>query len=88
MVASEGSSSLRCVHSTRSTITELTVTRVFPMQIRRRGFEMRLIIEGSGAPAPRADLALLKAVARAHQWSDDLLAGRAQSVAEIAECVT
>jgi hypothetical protein len=27
----------------------------------------------------------LKAVARAHQWSDDLLAGRAQSVAEIAE---
>jgi len=65
--------------------TELTITRVFPMQIRRRGFEMRLIIEGSGALAPRADLALLKAVARAHQWSDDLLAGRAQSVAEIAE---
>ena len=33
----------------------------------------------------RADSALLKAVARARQWSEDLLAGRAQSVVEIAE---
>lgn len=46
---------------------------------------MRLVIEGSGALAPRADLALLKTVARAHQWSEDLLTGRARSVAEIAE---
>ena len=46
---------------------------------------MRLVIAGSRAPAPRADLALLKAVARARQWSEDLLAGRARSVAEIAE---
>jgi site-specific DNA recombinase len=65
--------------------TVLTITRVFPMQIRRRGFEMRLIIEGSGAIAPRADLALLKAVARGRQWSDDLLAGRVESVAVIAQ---
>jgi site-specific DNA recombinase len=38
----------------------------------------------------RADSALLKAVARARQWSEDLLARRAQSVAEIAqrECVS
>ncbi len=36
---------------------ELTLTRVFPMRIRRRGLEMRLVIEGSGAPAARADLA-------------------------------
>ena len=35
------------------------------MQIRRRGVEMRLVIEGNRAPAPRADLALLKAIARA-----------------------
>ena len=54
------------------------------MQIRRRGFEMRLIVEGSDTPAPQADPALLKLVARAHRWSDDLLSGRVQSVAEIA----
>jgi DNA invertase Pin-like site-specific DNA recombinase len=65
--------------------SELTFTRVFPMAIRRRGVEMRLVIEGSGAPAARADQALLKIVARARQWSEDLLTGRAQLVTEIAE---
>ena len=64
---------------------ELIIARFFPMTVRRRGVEMRLVIKGNGAPAPRADSALLKAVARARQWSEDLLAGRVQSVAEIAE---
>ncbi|MGO9454930.1 MAG: recombinase family protein [Candidatus Binataceae bacterium] len=64
---------------------ELILTRFFPMTIRRRGVEMRLVIEGNRAHAPRADSALLKAVARAHQWSEDLLLGRAQSVTQIAE---
>jgi site-specific DNA recombinase len=62
----------------------LMITRVVPMQIKRRGVEMRLIIEGNDAPALRADLTLLKAVARAHRWSDDLLSGRAKSIAEVA----
>jgi site-specific DNA recombinase len=65
--------------------TKLTVTRAFPMQIRRRGFEMRLIIPGSRVPAPPVDLALLKAIARGRQWSGDLLAGRVESFAAIAE---
>jgi site-specific DNA recombinase len=55
------------------------------MTIRRRGVEMRLVIEGNRARALRADSALLKAVARARQWSEYLLMGRAQSVTEIAE---
>ena len=63
----------------------LIIARFFPMTVRRRGVEMRLVIKGNGAPAARADSALLKAVARARQWSEDLMAGRAQSVAEIAE---
>jgi AraC-like DNA-binding protein len=46
---------------------------------------MRLVIEGNHARVPRADSALLKAVARARQWSEDLLMGRAKSVAKIAE---
>ena len=64
---------------------ELRIARLVPIQIRRRGVEMRLVIHGSDAPAARADLALLKAVARARQWSEDLLIGRAQSVDELAE---
>jgi hypothetical protein len=63
----------------------LVITRVFPMQIRRRGFEMRLVIQGNRAPAPLADLTLIKAIARGRQWADDLLTGRVESVAAIAK---
>jgi len=66
--------------------TALTITRVFPMQIRRRGFEMRLVLQGSRAPAPLADLALIKAIAKGRKWADDLLSGRAESVAALARC--
>ena len=46
---------------------------------------MRLVVEGNRAPAPRTDLALLKAIARALHWSDELLSGRAPSIAKVAE---
>jgi len=46
---------------------------------------MRLVIEGVRASAPRVYLALLKAIARARQWSEDLLTGSARSVEEIAK---
>jgi hypothetical protein len=62
----------------------LTIMRVFPMQIRRRGFEMRLVLQGSRAPAPLADLTLIKVIAKGRRWADDLLAGRVESVAAIA----
>jgi len=40
---------------------ELIVTRLFPMRIRRREVEIRLLIEGNRMHARRADSALLKA---------------------------
>jgi ParB-like chromosome segregation protein Spo0J len=55
-----------------------------PIQIRRRGVEKRLLIPGEGAPDPRLDRALLKAIARAHCWFDDLISGRVASMTEIA----
>ena len=51
--------------------------------MKRRGVEMRLIIDGDRTTA-RVDLPLLKATARAYRWSNDLVAGRAQSIGEIA----
>jgi hypothetical protein len=41
--------------------TEMIMRRDVPIQIRRRGVEMRLVIAGNRAPAPRPDSALLKA---------------------------
>jgi hypothetical protein len=59
------------------------LARFIPIRKRRRGVELRVVIAGDPAPA-RVDLALIKAVARAHQWADDLLSGRGRSISEIA----
>ena len=63
----------------------LPITRVVPMKIKRRGVEMRLIMNGNSASTMKTDSALLKSVARAYHWSQDLLSGRVQCVEEIAE---
>jgi len=52
----------------------------------RRGAGTKLVVEDSGCvdPAANPDPALIKAVARGHVWFDELLAGRADSITEIA----
>ena len=62
----------------------VVLSRFIPMQMKRRGVELRLVLEGHAARASKADPALLKALARAHGWFDDLVCGRAASLAEIA----
>jgi len=61
----------------------LLLRRCAPLHIRKRGIEMRLVLDGL-RPAGRVDRPLLKALARAHRWTDDLLAGRVPSVAALA----
>jgi hypothetical protein len=63
--------------------SQIALAKFIPMQIRRRGIEMRLVLDGDSSPS-RIDLPLLKAVARARRWSDDLLSGRVRSVDELA----
>ena len=55
--------------------------REIPLQVRRRGIEMRLVV-GGGAD-PQVDSAILKAVARGNQWLTELLSGRSSSLVEI-----
>jgi site-specific DNA recombinase len=62
----------------------VSITHELPIQIRRRGVEKRLLIPGAATHDSRPDRALLKAVARAHCWFDDLISGRVASMAEIA----
>jgi site-specific DNA recombinase len=63
--------------------TNLTLTRLIPMQMRRRGVEMRFVIDGNSQVSPRTDPALLKLIARAHCWFDDLVSARSASMVEI-----
>jgi DNA invertase Pin-like site-specific DNA recombinase len=61
------------------------VAQFLPMRVKRRGVEMRLVIEGGHASIKKADPVLLKAIARGHRWFDDLVSGRAASTVEIAK---
>ena len=57
------------------------------MRLKRRGVEMRLVLENQthGTNPPRLDPALIKAAARARKWCDGLVSGCYRSVAAIAE---
>ena len=46
--------------------THLKLTRLIPMQMRRRGIEMKFVMDGGSKASPRTDPALLKMIARAH----------------------
>jgi hypothetical protein len=50
----------------------LSLKKLLPMQVKRRGVEMRIVLEGDSTPG-RIDLPLLKAFARARRWSQQLL---------------
>ncbi len=62
----------------------VAITRSFPMQLKRRGVELRLVVGDHNRSAASVDLPLLKVVARAHRWFDEISTGKARSLAEIA----
>src|SRR5882757_5010763 len=61
----------------------LQLVRFVPLKVKRRGVELRLIINGGDEPR-KPDPALLKAFARARGWFEELSSGRVRSLVEIA----
>ena len=72
------------VNETHGAAAMLPITQFFAMRMKRRGVEMRLIIGGADAPPRKPDPSLLKAIALAHRWFEELISGRATSLAAIA----
>jgi hypothetical protein len=68
-----------------ATLNQLALARFVSIRMKRRGVEMRLIIDRDATSAARVDLPLLNATARAYRWSNDLLTGRARSIGELAK---
>jgi DNA invertase Pin-like site-specific DNA recombinase len=56
----------------------------FPMAIKRRGVERRLVLGGAAEAPPTPDSNLIGLVAKAHLWWDQLSTGRVRSVGAIA----
>ncbi len=62
----------------------LTLERLVPITMKRRGVELRLIIQNEPPSRAKVDLVLLKTIARAHKWFDQLVSGEVKSLAAIA----
>jgi DNA invertase Pin-like site-specific DNA recombinase len=72
-----------CTRAGVRTTSTLNLPRFVPLKMRRRGVETRIII-AAGSDLPRkVDPALLKAVARARAWFEELASGRVHSLADI-----
>jgi site-specific DNA recombinase len=64
--------------------TNLRMTRLVLLQLKRRGVETRLVLPGETVAAPRTDPALLRALARGYHWFGELAAGTAVPTRQIA----
>jgi len=60
------------------------IARSIPLQIGRRGQQMRLVIESGVVPQSKIDIVLVKTIARAFRWFEDLATGRVTLLSEIA----
>jgi hypothetical protein len=57
-------------------LNEAMLIRDVPLRIKRRGVEMRLVIEGPSSAAANRDPTLLKEIRRAHRCFEALVSGR------------
>ena len=62
---------------------DLRMTRLVPLQMKRRGVETRLVLPSDVQPC-RSDPALLRALTRGYQWFGELAAGTVSSTKQIA----
>jgi site-specific DNA recombinase len=63
----------------------LTINQCVPMQLRRRGVELRIILPGKSAPTANPDATLVRAIARGRRWFDQLASNRAKDTFAIAQ---
>jgi len=62
----------------------LRASHFAPIKLKRRGVGLRLILDGKDELPRKADPVLLKAVARARRWFEEMASGHVSSFAEIA----
>lgn len=63
----------------------LTIKRFVPLQLKRRGVELRIVMGGEAAANAKMDPTLLKAIARGRRWFNELASNRATDTLEIAK---
>ena len=74
---------LLAIAAAEEKLEHLPLTSMFPVQMKRRGVEMRMVLQGDCKPS-RIDRPLIRAVARARRWSHELLSGQMPTIDAIA----
>jgi len=74
--------SLAPLISSKTGTENIPITRDIPMRMKRRGVEMRLVIDGKGPARP--DPILIKTIVRAHKWFNEITSGRIKNMPAIA----
>ncbi len=63
----------------------LTITKSIPLLLKRRGVELRIVLEGEATSTVRTDPTLIKAIARGRRWFTELASNAAADTLEIAK---
>lgn len=62
----------------------LMIERLVPIEMKRRGVEMRLNLRSNANGSANVDPILVKVIAKAHVWFDDLASGAVTNIKELA----
>jgi site-specific DNA recombinase len=62
----------------------LMIERLVPIEIKRRGVEMRLVLRSNANVTANVDPILVKVIAKAHVWFEDLASGAVTNIKELA----
>lgn len=65
-------------------LAETVIALETPVRLTRRGVETKLIVPSTSASTVNPDAGLIRLIAQAHLWLDDLINGKAGSVRDIA----
>jgi len=76
--------SLRVVGVGDKSASGVALSHFVPMRMKRRGVELRLILDGHSNQQSHVDAALLRALAPSRAWFEEVASGRVSSLAEIA----
>lgn len=65
-------------------LPDIIISQTKPMRMQRRSNEIRLVLDGDGGNAA-IDSVLVKGIAQAHVWAEELFSGGADSLVELIE---
>ena len=75
---------LRLPTSLKDSSDALILEQLVPLTMKRRGVELRLVIQNEPPSRSKVDVLLMKYIARAHKWFDQLVSGEVKSLTAIA----